>query len=122
MWRTTVALLFKATARLALLHRSKVQSCGGVIKANYYKNATVRSVGGLLLLNQRYGRSDATKRPSLAAPHPGKFIREQNDTGTHESTCPVCNRTIGPVRIELALDELEESHLCLEADPVQRKS
>jgi len=83
---------------------------------------TVRSVRGLLLLNQRYGRSDATKRPFLAAPHPRKFIRKQNDSGTYESTCPVCNRTIGSVRIELTLDELEGSHVCLEADLFRRTS
>jgi len=77
---------------------------------------------GLLLLNQCCGRSDATKRPSLAAPHPRKFLRKQNDSGTYDSTCPVCYSTLGSVRIELSLDELERSHLCLQADLVRRKS
>ena len=76
----------------------------------------------LLLLNQRCGRSDATKRPFLAAPHPRRFIRKQNDSGTYDSTCPICNRTLGSVRIELALDKLEDSHLCLESDLVGRTS
>jgi hypothetical protein len=58
----------------------------------------------------------------LAALHLRKFLRKQNDSGTYDFTCPVCNRTIGPVRIEPALEELQESHLCLEADPIQRKS
>ena len=48
----------------------------------------------------------------MAAPHPRRFIRKQNDNGTHDSTCPLCNRMLGSVRIELALDELEDSHLC----------
>lgn len=92
------------------------------MKVNYYNDVTVRLYRGLLHSNQRGGRSRATKRPSLAAPHPRRFLRKQNDSGTYESTCPVCNRTLGPVRIELTLDELEDSHLCLEADLVRRKS
>jgi hypothetical protein len=76
----------------------------------------------LLSLNQRRGRSDATKRPFLAAPHPRNFIRKHNDNGTHDSTCPICNTALGSVRIELTLDELEGSHLCLEADLDRRTS
>ena len=58
----------------------------------------------------------------MAAPHPRKFIRKHNDNGTHDFTCPVCNTTLGLVRIELALDKLERSHLCLEADLARRTS
>ena len=58
----------------------------------------------------------------MAAPLPRRFIRKHNDNGTHDSTCPVCNRMLGSVRIELTLDELEGSHLCLEADLVRRTS
>jgi hypothetical protein len=92
-----------------------------VIKVNYYNNVTALS-NRAVHLNQRCGRSDATKRPFLAAQHPCRFIRKHNDNGTHDSTCPVCHRTLGSVRIELALDELEDSHLCLEADLVRRRS
>ena len=48
----------------------------------------------------------------MAAPLPRSFIRKHNDNGTHDSTCPLCNRVLGSVRIELTLDELEDSHLC----------
>jgi hypothetical protein len=92
------------------------------LSGDYYINVTVRTHPGLLFLNQRCGRSDATKRPFLAAPHPRAFLRKQNDNGTYDSTCPVCNRALGSVRIELTLDELERSHLCLQADLVRRPS
>ena len=58
----------------------------------------------------------------MATPHPRKFFRKQNDSGAYDSTCPVCYGTLGSVRIELSLDELERSHLCLQADLVRRKS
>ena len=76
----------------------------------------------MLLLNQRSGRSDATKRPSLATPNPRRYIRTHNDNGTYESVCPVCNKTLGTVRIELTLSDLEDSHQCLEADLLRSKS
>ena len=89
---------------------------------DYYIKVTERSYLGLLLLYKRCGRSDAIKRPFLAALHSRNFIRKHNDNGTHDSTCAVCNTTLGLVRIELTLEELERSHLCLEADLVRRTS
>lgn len=50
----------------------------------------------------------------MAAQLARSFIRKHSDNGTHDSTCPLCNRTLGSVRIELTLDELEDSHLCQE--------
>jgi hypothetical protein len=92
------------------------------LSGDYYINVTVRTLSGLLFLNKRCGRSDAIKRPFLAAPHPRNFIRKHNDNGTHDSACPICNTTLGSVRIELTPDELENLHLCQEADLVRRTS
>jgi hypothetical protein len=71
----TAALLLEQRQRLALLlSEQSAEAYSGLIKANYYNDVTVRGILGLLLLEQRCGRSDASKRPFLAAPHPSKFL------------------------------------------------
>jgi hypothetical protein len=92
------------------------------MKSNYYNHGTDRALQSCLPLNQRMDVLTLQRGRSLAAPHPRSFLRKHNDNGTHDSTCPVCHGTLGSVRIELALDELERSHLCLEADLVRRTS
>lgn len=104
--------------------RSIMQSSAGNCfhrHCGYYDNVTVRGMQGCYSEISVVGRSDATKRPSVAAPNPRRYMRIQNDDGTYESVCPVCNRMLGLVRIELALTDLEDSHQCLEADILRLK-
>ena len=58
----------------------------------------------------------------MAAPNRVDYSGKQNHSRTHDCTWSVCDRTLGSVRIGLTLDELERSHLCLQADPVRQRS